>query len=531
MKRFLSCFLLGAVLSLSVACVPMSTTAVTTVTETTTASTATETTTAETTTTVETTTTIETTTTETTVTTTEMTTTIDFSAIAVAATATNAAAQFADLSAAITAWSDGTTATISVDDLIAYEPYSGTGAALTYSAAWLIDNSPDRDAIIEYIFGTDGLHVQLIRLCVGTSDFTTAAMGHYTYDDTVGNVADTDLSEFSIAKDAIIIGILQDALAINPDIVFMAAPWSAPAWMKTNKSLYGGQLSSTYYNAYAQYLIKFLEAYRDEGIEIDYLSVQNEPYYAASDYPGMTWTVDTTKIFIRDFLGPQRDTAGLTAKIMIWDHNPVDNAGALIDFPVRVLRSAETAAYIGAIGIHCYTGDDADMYDFLEYLYTNAPDMEIFMTECTAVTTYTNLEQNMEWSIRRMYLEAFNRHASGTAYWNLVMDPNGATHLGGCSTCTGLVTVPVSGSGFETEADGYVTAHFAKYVALGARRIATRSFNTNVLVVGYLADDGQITLVVWNDGSARNVSVTWRGKKFTVLLPANSLTSIRWQKP
>jgi len=469
------------------------------------------------------------TTSTTTLPTSETTTTLDFSSIAVTANVTNATSSIAAVTG-ILPWIDGTTGTIAVDDLIRYEPYAGTGAALTYSAAWLIDQSPDRDEIIDYIFGTDGLNVQLIRLAIGTSDFTTSAAGHYTYDDTPGNVADMDLSDFSIEQDRVILDVLKDALDINPDLTFIAAPWSAPAWMKTNKSLYGGSLSSSYYNVYADYLIRFLEAYRDEGIEIAYLSVQNEPYYAPYDYPGMLWTIDATKIFIRDFLGPKKAAAGFSdVKLMIWDHNPVDGGGAISDFPVRVLKSAETAAYVGAVGVHCYSGDDADMYAFLDDLHAQNPEMELFMTECTATTAYTNREQNMEWSVRRMYIEAYNRTARGTTYWNLAMDPAGATHLGGCSTCTGLVTI--TSTGYRLEADGYVTAHFSKYVRVGAERIETTSSNDNVLVVGYLADDGTITLVVWNDGAARPGAIVWRGKKCVVPLASNSLTTIRWTMP
>ena len=460
--------------------------------------------------------------------TTSTATSLDFTQIPVTAYATNNLMKLAAVNG-ISGWVDGTTGTIAVDELIQYEAYRGVGAALTYSAAWVINQSPQRDEIIEYIFGEDGMRVQLVRLTVGASDFTTATMGHYTYNDTVGNVADSDLSEFSIEKDRIIIDILKDALEINPDLVFIAAPWSAPAWMKTNRSLYGGSLSPSYYGLYSQYLIKYLDAYAAEGIDIDYLSVQNEPYYGPGDYPGMTWTVDTTKIFIRDFLGPDLEMVGNDAKIMIWDHNTVDGSGNLIDFPVRVLRSDETAAYVDAIGVHCYSGDEIDMRNYLDYLYENNPEVEVFMTECTAVTTYTNLEQNMEWSIRRMYIEAYNRHAVGTTYWNLALDALGATHLGGCGNCTGLVSV--LSSSFRLEADGYVTAHFARYVNVGARRIHTDSSNANILAVGYLDGAGKITLVLWNDGAGRVASILWRGKKVTVPLPANALVSVNWTIP
>lgn len=482
-----------------------------------------------------TTTTTETTTSTSTTTTTTTTTTLsttNISNIVVEGYSSNASLTFSDIATKIQPWNEGSkgTLTISIDDLVEYQPWGGTGAALTYSSAWVIDQSPSRDDIISYLFGSDGLNIQLVRLCVGASDFVTPEIGHYSYNDTLGNEPDPTLEQFSIAKDQVIIDVIKDALEINPSLVFMAAPWSAPAWMKTTDSLYQGSLRPIYYEAYANYLIKFIQAYADEGITISYLSVQNEPYYASYEYPGMTWTIDNTRRFVGDYLGPMLEAAGLTTKIMIWDHNPVDNNGNLIEFPTKVLLDEEAANYVDAVGIHCYTGDDSDMYDYLDYLRENAPQLEVYMTECTAITTYQAIESNMEWSLRRMYLEPYNRFAMGTTYWNMVMDPLGQTHLGGCSNCTGLLSVPTNGStGFELEADALVTAHFSRYIALGAKRIETSTNNATLLATAFRGDDSTITLVVFNDGTNRKVTIEWQDHYFIVELPKSSLTTLVWK--
>ncbi len=469
----------------------------------------------------------------TTTTSTSITTSVDVSTTVVGAYSSSTAGLFQPVEY-LSGWDSGApTATyINVDDLTTYQTFYGTGAALTYSSAYVINESANRDQIINYLFSESGLNIQLIRLTVGASDFVTSEVGHYTYDDTPNNVADMDLEYFTLEKDQIIIDILTDALAINPDIVFIAAPWSAPAWMKTNKSLNGGALQSIYYNSYANYLIKYLQEMESLGIHIKYLSIQNEPYYGPSDYPGMTWTIDTTKIFIRDFLGPKLVENGLTTSLMIWDHNPVDNSGNLIDFPVRVLNSEETAAYVGAIGVHCYTGDDNDMYDYLDYLHENNPETEVFMTECTAVTQYKNLSQNMEWSLRRMYLEAYNRYASGTTYWNLALDPLGQTHLGGCDSCTGLISVPTDNvSDFILEADGYLTGHFSKDILSGSKRIEVKANNTSLLVTGFVDKNGKVTVVIFNDSLARTTTINWRNHSFAIKLGASSITSVYWTIP
>jgi glucosylceramidase len=467
-------------------------------------------------------------------TTSSLTQSIDVTHVDVSAFATNNSLELANIMTNISPWNTGskTPITLTINDLIEYQPWGGTGAALTYSSAWLINNSVDRDEIIEYIFGNDGMAVQLVRLCIGASDFVTPSMGHYTYNDTYGNVTDMELTQFSIAKDQVIIDIIKDALIINPNLIFMAAPWSAPAWMKTTNSLYGGALKPLYYDVYAEYLIKFIEAYAAEGITIHYLSVQNEPYYASNEYPGMLWSIDNTRRFVGEFLGPKMDTKEMTTKIMIWDHNPVDNFGNLINFPISVLSNETAAQYIDAIGVHCYTGNDNDMYNYLDYLRQGAPHIEVFMTECTAVTTYRNRESNIEWSVRRMYTEAYNRFARGTTYWNLVMDPQGNTHLGGCSNCTGALTVPANGSsGYALEADGFVISHFSKYIKIGAKRISVSSSHTSLVSTGFKDEQGKITLVVFNDGPERTVTILWRDHYFLMKLPANSLTSIYWYLP
>jgi glucosylceramidase len=463
-----------------------------------------------------------------------VTSTLDLSSVDVLAYSSNSTNEFTDISSNVSSWNEGSSSTlkINVDDLQTFQTFYGTGAALTYSSAYVINQSPSRSDIINYLFSKSGLHIQLVRLTIGASDFVTSEVGHYTYDDTVGNVTDPTLEQFSLQKDQIILDILQEALTINPDIVFMAAPWSAPAWMKTNKSLYGGILKTDFYSAYADYLVRYLTEMNNLGIHIKYLSIQNEPYYAPGDYPGMTWTIDTTKVFIRDFLGPKLGQSGLDTGLMIWDHNAVDNSGTLIDFPVRVLRNVETASYVTAIGVHCYTGDENDMADYLNYLHENNPETEVFMTECTAVTTYKNLESNMEWSIRRMYTEAYNRYASGTTYWNMALDPNGQTHLGGCDTCTGLISVPLDGqTGFTLEADGYVTGHFSKDIQSGSKRIYVKANNTSILATGFVDSLGKITIIVFNDGAEKKTSIVWRNSTFTITLPKNSLTTITWNIP
>src|SRR5207253_1215910 len=123
----------------------------------------------------------------------------------------------------------------------------------------------------------DGL--DFLRQPIGASDFVAGSQ-HYTDDDMPAGKTDYLQQRFSIAHDqAQILPLLREAEAINPALTVMAAPWSPPAWMKTSGSLIGGRLidDPRIYSSYALYLVKFVEAYRDQGVDIKYLTVQNEP--------------------------------------------------------------------------------------------------------------------------------------------------------------------------------------------------------------------------------------------------------------
>lgn len=519
MKRNLSVFLLFCFGFVLVACQTTTSSSLTDTTSTTPSTTSSET---------------STSTTQSPTTQTTTLTTFDYDQIVVSGFSTNQSLRFSPINQFIAGWSNehNDIASITLDDKIRYQPFYGAGAALTYSSAYVINQSPDREQIIDYLFSKSGLGINVVRFTVGASDFVPAHIGHYTYNDTVNNTPDLQLNGFSIEIDRPIIDIAKQALEMNPDITFMAAPWSAPAWMKDNKSLYMGRLKSEYQSVYADYLVKYLLAMQAEGIHIRYLSVQNEPFYASNNYPGMLWDRFLTTSFVRDFLGPKIQEAELTTKIMIWDHNPVDNNGNFEQLPFQVLRNEGARAFVGAIGVHCYTGTEAQMKQYLTDLQSAHPDIEVWMTECTAITTYTNIENNIGWSVRRMYLEAYNRYAYGTAYWNMVLDPQGTVHLGGCGNCTGLLSVPINGSsGFSVEADGYLTGHLNRTIPVGSRRIYAQANQSNLIVTAFVSEDGLMNVVLYNDSATRGVVFIWRDSRFRVAVPQKSITTLTWQIP
>lgn len=154
------------------------------------------------------------------------------------------------------------------------------------------------------------------------------AVSPYTYDDLDdSNDTDFNMDHFSIDKDKdFVIPILKEALEINPDLKILGSPWSAPAWMKDSHKLFGGYFNSApdYMRALAQYLIKFVQAYEEEGVPIESFTVQNEPTIERFDYPTMIMNVSEMTEFVKNYLGPMMRENNITAKLLVWDFNWID---------------------------------------------------------------------------------------------------------------------------------------------------------------------------------------------------------------
>jgi glucosylceramidase len=230
--------------------------------------------------------------------------------------------------------------TIRVDPAVRYQRVWSFGAAMTDTSAWLIhDELPTgpRMEVMEDLFSTRfGIGLRFLRVPIGASDFT-ANGEQYTYDDLPPGETDPGLKSFSIAHDLpYILPSLHQALAIDPDIELLGTPWTAPPWMKANDSFgnasFGGALLPTYYGTYARYFVRFLEAYRAEGVPIAALTVQNEP--SSTTFPGGELSSSAEGTFVNSYLFPALQSAGLDrVKIL-----GLDNGAADLDYALGLLQ-------------------------------------------------------------------------------------------------------------------------------------------------------------------------------------------------
>jgi len=428
-------------------------------------------------------------------------------------------------------YAHGGEADIVVDPGVRHQRMVGFGASITDASAWLIRHRMDgaqRDALLRELFGRDdgGLGFDFTRLTIGASDFSRR---HYSLADTPDGSPDPELRHFDIAPNLDdVVPVVRQALEINPGLKIMASPWSAPAWMKDSGSLVQGTLLPEYYDAFARYLLAYVEAYRRAGIPVFALTVQNEPDYEPSDYPGMRLNAPARARFIGDHLGPLRDERMPDLQIFDWDHNwdkPEE--------PLAVLADPAASRHVSAVAWHCYGGDVS-----AQSLVRGAhPDKDVYMTECSGGDWEPVISGGLTLQFRRLVIGATRHWARGVLFWNLALDQDNGPHAGGCGTCRGVVTIDSrTGGGTRTVTrtdDYYALAHASRFVRRDAWRIASTETDGGIDNVAFEnADDDSRVLLVANSGDTpREITVREGGRTFSATLPARSIATFRWAKP
>lgn len=436
--------------------------------------------------------------------------------------------------------------TIVVDPETAYQRLDGVGASITDSSASLIAALPaaKRDALMRSVFSVrDGVGFGFLRQPIGSSDFTAQSQ-HYTFDDVPAGRTDFGFRHFSIAHDLKqVIPLIKQAKRLNPRLQVMLTPWSPPAWMKSGDSLVGGTLKpgARYEAAYATYLALVVRAYERAGVQVDYLSVQNEPQNRAPKaYPGTDLPAFTEAAVI-DRLGPLLRGTGV--QILGYDHNwrtdPNDVATTPAgrdpetDYPYELLRSS-AARWIAGTAYHCYSGDPSAM----TALQQAFPKKGIWFTECSgshgagdSPAKYFN--DTLRFDARTLGVGVMRNQARSVVTWNLALRADGGPHLGGCDTCTGVLQFEADGS-ITKNAEYFALGHLSKFVRQGAVRIASTSFGTpayngQVTDVAFRNPDGSRALYVHNENDQpRQIAVEEGGRRFTTTLPGGSVATFTW---
>jgi len=412
---------------------------------------------------------------------------------------------------------------ISIDPARRFQRMHGWGAAITDASAELLSKLPEdrRRAIMNELFGRgpDGLGLSFTRLTVGASDFSPT---HYSYDDPPGDAPDPELRHFSIdPARRYVLPRAREALAINPDLMVMISPWSAPAWMKTSKSLIKGQLEPRYYDAFANYLALTVEGFKGEGVPVSMLTIQNEPDFEPGDYPGMRINPPERAIIIGRHVGPVFRRRGLGTQILDYDHN-WDNP----EMPLAVLADPVARSYISGVAWHCYEGDVPAQSP----VHDAHPDKDAWQTECSGGNWAPKFGETLGWMTSKLIIGTANHWARGSLLWNLALDPRHGPHKGGCGDCRGVVTIDPAAGSVTRNVEYYVLGHASRFVLPGAYRIAANPRGDTVEAAAFLNPDGSRVAILHRKSGDGPIGIALDGARYEVPLPAGAVATVRWSR-
>jgi glucosylceramidase len=407
---------------------------------------------------------------------------------------------------------------IEVDDTQMYQSVDGFGFTLTGGSAQAINQlalSKKQD-VLQELFGmnSNSISINYLRISIGASDLNSSV---FSYDDMPTGQTDVNLTNFSLTPDAQLIQLLKDILVINPSIKIMAAPWSPPVWMKDNSSSIGGSLQTQYYGVYANYFVKYIQMMQQEGIHIDAITPQNEPLHPGNN-PSMLMLAPQQAEFIKNYLGPAFQVAGLTTKIVVYDHN-CDKP----EYPITVLSDSAANPFIDGSAFHLYAGDVAA----LTTVHNAFPNKNVYFTEQYTAST-GSFEGDLKWHIKNVVIGSMRNWSKTALEWNLANDASYGPHTdGGCTTCKGAITVTGSFS-LERNVGYYIIAHASKFVPSGSVRIA--STQTNALnTVAFKTPLGKKILIAVNDSATPSLfNIKYNGKWVAVSLEAGAVGTFIW---
>ncbi|WP_321374811.1 glycoside hydrolase family 30 protein [uncultured Draconibacterium sp.] len=418
----------------------------------------------------------------------------------------------------------------------------------------------DRESIMNEFFAPGvGANFTICRMPVAANDF---ALNWYSYNETESDFA---MENFSIENDKnTLIPFINNAKQYNPDIKIWASPWSPPSWMKYNKHYasssseaemkrikhmmsaqvgndstllaayqeyfknyfdpkYQNDLSpenegkegtdmfiqqDKYLEAYALYFLKFIEAYRNEGIDIFAVMPQNE-FNSAQVFPSCCWTAAGLSNFIGSYLGPVMQELGVDVYFGTMER-PNE---ALID---TILQDPESSKYVKGVGFQ-WAGKNA-----LPGLNKRYPDLAMFQTEQECGNGKNDWTGAMHsWDLMKHYL---NNGVSVYEYWNTSLLEGGVSRWGWEQNS--LVVVDAAKKAYRYSYEYYILKHASHFVLPGAKKLETGGEYNDLLA--FKNPDCSIIVIAGNqDETSKKVNIKIGDTFISPVLPAQSLNTFK----
>jgi glucosylceramidase len=416
-----------------------------------------------------------------------------------------------------------------VDTHRSYQEVFGFGGAITDAAAETyakLTPAQQQAFLTAYFDPKQGLGYSVLRTTIHSSDFSS---GSYTY----VKDGDRSLASFNIDHDMKYrVPLLRQSLAAGQakgtQMRVFASPWSAPAWMKSNKSMVGGgTLLPEYSDTWAQYIVRFVKAYEKAGIPLWGLTIQNEPM-AKQTWESMIYTAEDETRFLGDHLGPALKAAGLQdKKVIVWDHN----RDLLPQRAAHILADKKARPYIWGVGYHWYEtwAKGEPMHRNLAAVHEAYPDVPFLLTE-SSIEKF-DPAQMQSWANGERYgseiLADLNAGSSGWVDWNMLLDTRGGpNHVG--NYCFALLHASDDGQLIFTPSYAYM-GHFTRYIKPKARRVSAATSRSTLDATAFRNADGSLAVVVMNKtDKPQHYRLIVDGAEVVVDIPAHAIqTAVR----
>jgi len=396
-----------------------------------------------------------------------------------------------------------------------FQEVLGFGAAFTDAACYMFNqlSAAAREQLLHELCHPSEMSFSAARICIGSSDYATKV---YSYDE---GDPDPELKRFSIHHDReYVLPVLRLARKMNPDLYLLASPWSPPGWMKANGSMLGGSMKKKYYGAYAQYFVKFLKAYADEGVTVNVVTTQNEVDTDQDGrMPACLWGQEYEIEFISRHLGPQLAKNNLQTKIWILDHNY-----NLWGRAICTLDDPGVNKYADGVAWHGYAG----RHDMMTRVHDAHPEKHAYWTE--GGPDYTEPTYLTNWTRWSASFAAILRNWSRCIIgWNLALDEKGRPNIGPFP-CGGIVTINSNTKEISRSGMYWALAHYSRFIRRGARRFESEGSLERISHVMFANPDGSKVAVLTNAGDERTVILQTASKAAQVVLPKDSITTLTW---
>ncbi|MEL7122809.1 MAG: glycoside hydrolase family 30 protein, partial [Bacteroidota bacterium] len=357
---------------------------------------------------------------------------------------------------------------------------------------------------------------------------------------------------FSIEEDRDdIIQMIKEAMAVSNDgFKIISSPWTAPPWMKDNNNYVGGKLLPEYYDTWALFFSKYINAYKAEGIDIWGLTVENEPLGNGNNWESMHYTPDEMTLFVKDHLGPKLEADGHDVKILGYDQNR-EELRAWID----AQYTDETAKkYFAGTAIHWYASTFEYFPEELQYAHEAAPDKYLIQSEaCVDAEVPKWQDDQWYWSkeatdwgwdwapeeqkhlhpkyvpvyrYARDIIGCLNNWVDGWVDWNMVLDRQGGPNWFKNWCVAPIIVDPDNDEVYMTPLY-YTLSHFSRYIRPGAERIGFENSDDSLMVTAAKNPDGSIAIVVLNmEEDAKTFELSLGEKTKTVAISGKAIQTI-----